>query len=82
MDQEKEFVGSVSLCARIHFAVKESDIDKAKSIVFDDIEGLEVVLKDGSKVELLDLSWDLVDSASTGNYSESHIRDFYIDEDS
>ncbi|AJA50079.1 hypothetical protein CPAST_c40500 [Clostridium pasteurianum DSM 525 = ATCC 6013] len=40
----KEFYGGVSLAARISFMVKSENEEKATDIVFDDIEGMQLVL--------------------------------------
>ena len=77
----KEFYGKVSLAARVSFAVKGEDEEKATDIVFDDIEGLEIVLKDGSKVEITDMEWDLISEARGGNVRQSYIDDFEIYEE-
>jgi hypothetical protein len=77
----KEFYGGVSLAARISFMVKSENEEKATDIVFDDIEGMQLVLKDGSKLEITEIDWGLIEEANRGNVSQSHISDFDIEEE-
>lgn len=74
----KEFYGSVSISARVNFFVKAENEETAKDMVFEDMEGLEIVLKDGSKVEISDINWDTIDEAEKGNVREPNIDDFEI----
>lgn len=77
----KEFYGSISLSARVGFAIDAKDKETAEDIVFEDIEGLEIVLKDGSKLEITELNWDLINEAERGNVREPNIDDFEIYEE-
>ncbi len=77
----KEFYGKVSLAARIDFTTKSKGLDKATDSVFDDIEGIELILKDGSKLEISEIDWNLINEASNGNVRESNIDDFEIYEE-
>lgn len=77
----KEFYGYVSLAARVNFVVDEvKDAEEAKETVFNDIEGIELVLKDGTKLKIEEIDWDLIEEASRGNIQEPHISDFEIEE--
>lgn len=81
IDKLKEFYGAVSLSARVSFAINTKDKETAENIVFEDIEGLEIVLKDGSKLEITELNWDLINEAERGNVRELNIDDFEIYEE-
>lgn len=48
----KEFYVQVSLAGRVNFTVKAENEEIATDKVFEDIEGIELYLKDGSKVEV------------------------------
>ncbi|QDY17395.1 hypothetical protein [Clostridium botulinum] len=76
-----EFYGAVSLTGRVKFQIQCNDEEEAKEIVFDDIEGLELVLKDGSKLEISEIEWDLLDEARRGNVRQPNIGDFEIYEE-
>ena len=71
----KGFYGSVSLSARVDFALNSEDAEKA---VFEDIEGLELILKDGSRLEITDVHWDLITSARQGNVMQPNVDDFSL----
>jgi hypothetical protein len=77
----KEFYGAVSLTARLGFFVKAEDEEKAEDTVFEDIEGIQLVLKDGSTVEISDINWDLINEARTGNVSQPNVSNFEIHEE-
>lgn len=77
----KEFYGSVSLTARVGFLVEAEDIENAEDIVFEDIEGIELILKDGTKLEISEINWDLINEARSGNVSQPNVNDFEIYEE-
>lgn len=77
----KEFYGSVSLSARISFAIDAKDKKTAEDIVFEDIEGIELILKDGSKLKITELNWDLINEARRGNVKQPNVDDFEIYEE-
>ncbi|AVP66346.1 hypothetical protein C3B64_19800 [Clostridium botulinum] len=77
----KEFYGGVSFAGTASFSVKAEDEDKGTDMVFEDIEGIELVLKDGSKVEITEINWDLISEARRGNVSISNVSDFWIEEE-
>ncbi|WP_142415452.1 hypothetical protein [Hathewaya massiliensis] len=77
----KEFYGSVSLSARVSFTIEAKDKETAEDIVFEDMEGLEIALKDGSKVEISEINWELINEARRGNVREPNIDDFEIYEE-
>jgi hypothetical protein len=81
MNKLKEFYGAVSLAARLSFAVKAEDEEKAENIVFEDIEGIEIVLKNGTKLEITSIDWDLISEAERGNVNPPHMNDFDIQEE-
>lgn len=78
----KEFYGEVSLAARVKFFVKGEDEEKATDIVFEDVEGIQLILKDGSTVEISEIEWGLIEEARQGNIAEPYIDDFEIQEES
>lgn len=78
----KEFYGAVSLAGRASFSIKAEDIESAEEAVFEDIEGIELVLKDGTKLEITEINWDLISEARRGNVSQPNIDDFEIEEES
>lgn len=67
----KSFYGNVSLTARVGFALDAEDKQKATDIVFEDIEGLMIVLKNGSAIEITEVNWDLIEKERRGNVKES-----------
>ncbi|KGN00842.1 hypothetical protein IRP63_16330 [Clostridium phage CWou-2020a] len=77
----KEFYGNISLAAKVSFAIKTENKETAEDIVFEDIEGIELALKDGSKLEITEIDWDLISQANKGNVSQAHIDDFEIYEE-
>lgn len=77
----KEYYGEVSLSALIKFYLKAKNEDEATEIVFEDIEGLDIILKDGSKLEVNEIEWDLIRNTSAGNVAERNITDFWIEEE-
>lgn len=77
----KEFYGSVSLAGRIDFAINAEDEKHAEEIVFEDIEGIEIYLKNGSKLEIGEIDWNLINRAARGNIQEYNIDDFEIYEE-
>lgn len=77
----KEFYGAVSLAGRISFYIKAENIESAEEAVFEDIEGIELVLKDGTKLEIAEINWDLINEARRGNVSQPNIDDFEIEEE-
>ena len=81
MDKEKEFYGSVSFAGRADFNLKAANEDEATKIVFDDILYVDLILKDGSKLTIDEVQWDLIEKQAQGNCSEHHIRDFEICEE-
>ena len=76
----KEFYGKISLTARVSFALEALNKDEATNIVFEDIEGLEVKVKDGSSLEIVEVEWDLIEKTSMGNVAEPFVSDFDIEE--
>lgn len=77
----KDFYGSVSLTARVSFEVKGEDEESAINMVFEDIEGIELKLKDGSTVEISEIEWDLISECRRGNISQPNVDDFEIYEE-
>ena len=77
----KEFYGKASLTGRVGFAVKAEDEECARDIVFEDIEGIELHLKDGSTLEITEIEWDLLDECRRGNVMQPNIDDFEIYEE-
>ena len=78
----KEFYGGVSFVGRANFTVRGAEnIEKAKEIVFEDIEGMQLFLKDGTKVEITEINWDLFEECGRGNVTPSNLEDFYIEEE-
>lgn len=77
----KEFYGNISLTAKVNFAIKAESEEKATNSIFEEIEGIEIVLKDGSKIEIAEIEWGLIESANKGNVQQSYVEDFEIYED-
>lgn len=77
----KEFYGAVSLSGRINFCVEAEDKNMATNIVFEDIEGMEIKLKDGTTLSITEIEWELIDKERGGNVKEPYIDDFYIEEE-
>ena len=77
----KEFYGSVSLSGRVSFLIEAEDAEVAEEKIFDEVEGVEIILKDGSVIEITEIEWGLIDKASRGNVQQSHVEDFEIYEE-
>jgi hypothetical protein len=77
----KEFYGAVSFTGRASFSIKSEDIESAEESVFEDIEGIQLILKDGTRLEITEINWDLIAEARRGNVSLSNINDFEIEEE-
>lgn len=77
----KEFYGSASFTGRVKFVVQATCEEEAKDYVFEDLEGMNIVIKDGSTVGIDEVEWELIDEISRGNMSESFISDFDIQEE-
>lgn len=78
----KEFYGGVSFSGRANFMIREAENEEvATDMVFDDIEGLQLILKDGTKVEISEVNWELISSAERGNVRTPFIDDFEIEEE-
>ncbi|MBY6878744.1 hypothetical protein [Clostridium botulinum] len=77
----KEFYGSISFAGNASFSIKAENKDKGENTVFEDIEGIELILKDGSKLEITEINWDLITEARKGNVSLSNVHDFWIEEE-
>ena len=77
---KKEYYGRVSFTGQANFSVESENEENAEKIVFEDIQGMELLLKDGTKLKIDSIDWDLISKASTGNVSESYISDFEIQE--
>lgn len=78
---KKYFYGKVSLTGRVSFSVAAEDKESATDIVFEDIEGLTLNLKDGSTLKIDEIEWDLLNECRRGNVSQPNIDDFEIYED-
>lgn len=68
--------GAVSFVGRASFIIKVEDIEKAKTTIFDDVESIELIKKDGSKVEITEVDWVLIDEVTRGNVTQGNIDDF------
>ena len=77
----KEFYGGISFAGTASFLVEAENIDKGTNMVFEDIEGIELTLKDGSKVQITEINWDLISEARRGNVLPANISDFWIEEE-
>lgn len=77
----KEFYGGISFAGTASFSVKAEDESKAEDVVFEDIQGIELVLKDRSKVEITEVNWDLIREARRGNVAMANVDDFWIEEE-
>ena len=80
-EKMKDFYGSVSLTASVGFTVRAKDKEKAEDIVFNDIEGMKLILKDGTTLEVSEINWDLISNSRNGNVSQPNISDFEIYEE-
>lgn len=77
----KEFYGAVSFTGRISFCVEADDKKTATDIVFEDIEGIEIKLKDGTTLSVSEIEWELIKESRRGNVQQPYIDDFYIVEE-
>lgn len=75
---KKEFYGKVSFTGRVSFTVEAENEEKASDIVFEDIEGLQLILKDGTTLKIDEIEWDLLEETRRGNVSQPNIDDFEI----
>lgn len=79
---EKEYYGNVSFAGKAQFSATGKDKEEVENLVFDDIEGIELILKDGSKLKLGDIEWDLIrEQRYNGNVGNQYIDDFEIYEE-
>lgn len=78
---KKEFYGTVSFTGKAYFSVLGKDIEEAERNIFEDIEGIELHLKNGSSVEISEIEWDLIKEEASGNCKEAYINDFEISEE-
>ncbi|AVP54508.1 Uncharacterised protein [Clostridium tetani] len=77
----KEFYGGISFAGTASFSVKAENEEKGTDMVFEDIQGIELTLKYGSKVEISEINWDLISEASRGNVAIANVGDFWIEEE-
>lgn len=77
----KEYYGFISFSGRAAFRVKTESEEQAKSIVFNDLEELNIDIKSGSPLEVEYIEWDLINQETRGNVSESFVGDFEIYEE-
>lgn len=77
----KDFYGSVSFTGRISFQIKGQNEEECKDVVFEDIEGIDIKLKDGSTLDISEIEWDLIDECRRGNVMQSFVDDFEIYEE-
>lgn len=77
----KGFYGRISLTASLSFVLEAEDKDKAINTVFEDIEGLEIRLKDGSSLQIVEIEWDLIEKSRRGNVAQPYVHDFDIQEE-
>ncbi|MHB9943609.1 hypothetical protein CF065_18835 [Clostridium sporogenes] len=77
----KEFYGEISFSGCAGFSIDAETSELAEDIVFTDIEGIELNLKDGSKLTITEINWDLIEEASRGNITPPFVHDFWIEEE-
>jgi hypothetical protein len=77
----KEFYGSISITGRVNFSIKAKDEDEARDIVLNDMEGLEMVLVEGSRLEITEVDWSLIENSERGNVQLPHISSFEVIEE-
>lgn len=77
----KSFYGSISFSGKIKFYIEAETEGRAREIVVNDIEGLDVNLKENSEMEISEIEWGLIEEAQRGNASEPYISDMEIYED-
>lgn len=78
----KEFYGGISFSGRASFTIRDvKDKEEATNILFEDIEGITLHLKDGSKVEITEINWDLISEEPRGNRAAPYISDLEIEEE-
>lgn len=54
---------------------------RQKKLVFSELEGMTIDVKEGSPLKVELVEWDLIDKAQRGNISEAFIDDFEICEE-
>ncbi|MCK9470724.1 MAG: hypothetical protein M0Q88_03095 [Bacilli bacterium] len=77
----KQFYGSISFSGSIDFYVEAENEEEAREIVTNDIEGLDISIKEGSPVEIPQIDWELITEAPKGNVSAPFIYDMEIYEE-
>lgn len=77
----KEYYGFISFSGRVAFKVKAESEEQAKSIVFNDLEGLDINTRSESPLEVEYVEWELIDQEARGNVKDAFINDFEIYEE-
>ncbi len=76
----KEYWASVSFTGNIKVSLKAKTKEEVANKVFDEIEGLDFLFKDGSTLQILDCEWGLLENTNRGNVSPPYLNDFEINE--
>jgi len=78
----KEFYGAVSVVARINFCIEANSKEEAEEKLFNANMPLSLADDDEKPVcEINEIQWHMVYEPEQGNVQESHLDDFYIEEE-
>ena len=74
----KEFNGKISFIGRIVFSIKEESKEDVINKLFEDIEGIDFRLKNGSTINIEEINWDLIKNFRDGNLRYNNLNDLEI----
>lgn len=77
----KEYYGKVSITGSISFTVQAENEEEAKELVFESLEGMDMIIKEGSSLGVTEIEWEPIDEARSGNVSQPYVDDFEIYEE-
>ena len=77
----KEFNGKISFIGRIVFSIKEESKEDVINKLFEDIEGIDFRLKNGSTINIEEINWDLIKNFRDGNLRYNNLNDLEIEEE-
>ena len=77
----KEFYGSVSIAARLSFAIKANSESEAVEKLFNACCPISLIDEDGNEIEITEQEWNMIDEPARGNVRECYIDDLEIYEE-
>ena len=77
----KEINEKISVIGKIVFSIKKESKKEAINKLFEDIEGIDFRLKDGSTIAIEEVNWDLIKNFRDGNLRYNNLNDLEIIEE-